>query len=116
MALGIKTESYGGGDMTWLGSRHGVDTATTITLDASAFTVDDDIVPSGYPVQKSSTPGLADPYDDEAGTLYGFVIGDHDISGGDTPVAVVWHGRINVANVPVAGFEAPTDPGLFDFT
>lgn len=112
MALGIRTESYGGGDDSWMGSRHGVDTAQTVTLDASAFTVTDDIVKSGYPVEFDATSGLAEPL--TTGTLYGFVIGDHYIGNGDTPVAVLERGRVIVDNLPVS-FTPPADPGLFVF-
>ena len=115
MALGIRTESFGGGDDSWMGSRHGVDTAQTVTLDASAFTVTDDIVKSGYPV--AIEDGLAVPYDPTpttGNTLYGFVIGDHDTTNGDTPAAVLERGRIKVAKLPVA-FTPPDDPGLFVF-
>lgn len=115
MALGITSKSYGGGDDSWMGSRHGVETAQTITLDASAFTIADDIVKSGYPVALDH--GLAVPYDPTPVTgndLYGFVIGDHDISDGDTPVAVLERGRIKTANLPVT-FTSPADPGLFVF-
>lgn len=115
MALGITSKSFGGGDDSWMGSRHGVETATTITLDASEFT--DTLVKSGTPIAKSATDGMADPYDPTpttGNTLYGFVIGDHDISDGDTPVAVMWHGRVIVDNLPVA-FTPPASAGLFDF-
>ena len=111
MALGITSKSFGGGDDSWMGSRHGVETATTITLDESAFT--DKLVKSGTPIVKSATDGLAEPYD-TGDVLYGFVIGDHDISDGDTPVAVMWHGRVIVDNLPVA-FTPPAAAGLFDF-
>lgn len=113
MALGIVTKHRGGGDDSWMGSRHGVAQAATGTLKASTFTVDNDIVKSGYPVAKNATSGMLEPYD-TGDTLYGFVIGDYDISNGDEPVAVLWHGRIITANLPVA-FTAPTGPTQFIF-
>ena len=113
MALGIVTKNLGGGDDSWMGSRHGVAQAATGTLDASAFTVTNNIVKSGYPVAKNATSGLLEPYG-TGDTLYGFVIGDYDISNGDEPVAVLWHGRIITDNLPVE-FTAPTDPTAFIF-
>ena len=115
MALGITSKSFGGGDDSWMGSRHGVETAQTITLDASAFTVTDDIVKSGCPVALDGD--LAVPYDPTpvtGNTLHGFVIGDHSVADGDTPVAVLERGRIKTANLPVT-FTPPADPGLFVF-
>ena len=38
MALGIVTKTTGGGDDSWMGSRHGVAQAATGTLKASTFT------------------------------------------------------------------------------
>jgi len=37
MQLGLRREHFGNGDLTWLASRRGVDTARTCTLDVSAF-------------------------------------------------------------------------------
>lgn len=113
MALGIKTETWGGGDHSWLGSRHGVETAQTITLEADAFTVDDGIVKSGTPIVRAAEGGMAGPYAG-TGTLLGFVLEDTDISGGDTPAAYLWHGRVKVDRLPV-DFTPPADAGLFAF-
>lgn len=110
MAFGIRSESISGGDDSWMGSRHGVDTAQTITLDASAFT--DPIVRSGQPVQRDADGVLAVPF--TTGPLAGFVIGDHDLSAGDAPVAYMWHGRVKVDRLPVE-FTAPADAPAFTF-
>lgn len=115
MALGIRTESYGGGDDSWMGSRHGIDTAQTVTLDASAFTVTENVVKSGYPIAIEA--GLAVPFDPTpttGNTLYGFVIGDHDITNGDTPAPALERGRVKVAKLPVT-FTPPDEAGLFVF-
>lgn len=107
MSLNIVSKKVGGGDDSWLGSRHGLDNAETGTLDASAFTGTE--VLSGTPVVKSGgklvPAGAAAPQ--------GFVIGDHSIANGDTAVAVLWHGRIKADNLPVENFTVPAEPGAF---
>lgn len=112
MPLGVTTTKYGGGDNRWLGSRHGVENAKTGTLKANSFTPK--IVKSGTPVQIGSD-GLYEPYTGPEGTLAGFVLGDHDVTAGNEPVPVLWHGRINVAHLPVEGFQVPENPGQFVF-
>lgn len=120
MGIGPITTARSGGDDSWMGSRHAVAEAHPGTLKATAFAsadgVTDGIVPSGYPVANDED-GFLVPYDDTPTTgneLYGFVIDDRDISRGDEPTAVMWHGRIKVANLPIA-FEVPTDRGAFVF-
>ena len=114
MAIGPFTTSRSGGDSSWMGSRHAVAEAHPGTLDAAAFASADGvtggIVPSGYPVSIDGDKLV--PYDSAGGALYGFSIDDRDISKGDEPTAVMWHGRIKVANLPVT-FEAPAEPGAF---
>lgn len=107
MSLNIISKKVGGGDDSWLGSRHGVVNAESGTLDATAFTGDD--VLSGTPVVKSgdklAPAGAAAPQ--------GFVIGDHSVKDGDAIVPVLWHGRIKADNLPVEGFVVPAEPGAF---
>lgn len=105
--LGITSVSYGGGDDRWMGSRHGVSNAKTGTLKASAFP--DKTVRSGTPVKRED--GFYVPAGTDAPT--GFVINDHDLTGGDTPAPVLWHGRILVGHLPVANFAIPAQPGAF---
>ncbi|WP_054953085.1 hypothetical protein [Flaviflexus massiliensis] len=109
MALGVTSETVAGGNLSWLGSRHGVANARTGTLKTSAFT--DKHVPSGTPVSVD-TDGLYVPYTD--GALTGFVINDSNVEGGDEPVAILDHGRIRVANLPVE-FTVPANAGAFIF-
>lgn len=87
MSLNIVSKTYGGGDDRWMGSRHGVVNAKTGTLSASAFT--GKVVKSGTPVIQNEQ-GLYTPAGAQAPT--GFVVGDHDITGGDTPVPVMGGG------------------------
>lgn len=103
MAIGPVTTARSGGDSSWMGSRHAVAEAHPGTLDASAFAsapgVTNGVVPSGYPVARDGD--LLVPYAEGDNALYGFSIDDRDISGGDEPTAVMWHGRIKVDNLPV---------------
>ena len=118
MAIGPFTTAHSGGNSSWLGSRHAVAEAHPGTLDATAFAsatgVTDGVVPSGYPIAR--VDGLCVPYDsagvDGSEVLYGFSLDDRDISKGDEPTAIIWHGRIKTANLPVT-FTAPTDAGAF---
>lgn len=109
MTIGVVTESVGGGDQSWLGSRHGVVNARTGTLKASAFT--DKFVPSGMPVAKDGDTYV--PYTG-TNTLIGFVLNDTTVAHGDAPVAILDHGRVIAANVP-GDFTAPADAGAFIF-
>lgn len=109
MSLSLTRESHGGGDNSWLGSRRGVATARTVTLDASAFT--GPVVKSGTPV--AITDGLAVPFT-TGGTLAGFIVGDQSVAGGDSTAPLLDHGRVIVAKLPVA-FTAPATAGQFVF-
>lgn len=111
----LKTETFGGGDQSWLGSAHGIANARTETLDISAFTAGthypNGYIPSGTPVAKIGT-GLV-PYvaDEEtttgAGVLAGFILTDQPVVGtNDFGVPLLDHGRVRVANLPTA-FVAP---------
>ncbi|RRJ85908.1 potassium transporter [Gulosibacter macacae] len=112
----LTTETFGAGDMTWLGSSHGIRNARTEILDVSAFTKTTHF-PNGF--IKSGTPvAIVDnrvvPYTvavgttTDAGVLAGFILTDQKVVGdADFGVPVLDHGRINVANVPYADFAAP---------
>lgn len=82
MSLNIVSKTYGGGDDRWMGSRHGVVNAKTGTLSASAFT--GKVVKSGTPVIQNAE-GFYTPAGTSAPT--GFVVGDHDVTAGNTPGA-----------------------------
>ncbi|UEJ84005.1 hypothetical protein Bra3105_06745 [Brachybacterium halotolerans subsp. kimchii] len=112
MSLSITTKKYGGGDDSWLGSRHAVDNAQTGTLDAAAFaSAADGLVKSGTPVKAQG--GKFVPAGADAPT--GFVLGDHSVKDGDDTAAIVWHGLIVVENLPVEGFTVPADKGAFTY-
>ena len=106
----MQTENYGSGDITWLGSTHGINNARTEMLDVSAFTAGthypDGYIVSGTPVAKVG--GALVPYDATEGTvtgagiLAGFVLFDQKVVGTtDFAVPLIDHGRVKVANVPV---------------
>jgi len=111
----MTTESFGSGNMTWLGSEHGIHNARTETIDISTFTANthypDGYIRSGTPVAKVG--GVLVPYDategtvTNAGILAGFVLTDQKVVGtADFPVPLVDHGRVIAANVP-GGFTKP---------
>ncbi len=112
----MQTETFGAGDMTWLGSTHGIRNARTEILDVSAFTkathYPDGYIKSGTPV--AIVNDLLVPYTVAAGTttgagiLAGFILTDQQVVGtNDFGVPVLDHGRINVDLVPYADFAAP---------
>ena len=108
----ITSKTYGGGDDSWLGSRHGVAQARTGTLDATKFTdAVDGVVKSGTPViadgDKLAPAGATAPV--------GFVVGDHSVKDGDAVVPVLWHGLIKTQNLPVDTFTVPAEPGPFTY-
>lgn len=105
----LKTESFGSGDMSWLGSSHGIRNARTVTIDPTAFAakVKNGVIPSGTPV--TITGGTATPY---AGTgkFSGFLLTDQPGSGGKIAAPVIDHGRVKVKSLP----ETFTPPAAAD--
>lgn len=111
----LKTETFGGGDQSWLGSAHGIANARTEVLDISAFTAGthypNGYIPSGLPVAKVA--GVLVPYDATEGTvtgagiLAGFVLTDQSVVGtADFGVPLFDHGRVITSKLPIA-FTAP---------
>lgn len=112
----LSSETFGGGDQSWLGSSHGIRNARTETIDISAFTAGthypNGYIPSGTPV--AIVAGLAVPYDvtaattTGAGVLAGFILTDQKVVGStDFAAPIIDHGRVNVAKVPFASFAKP---------
>lgn len=108
-------ETFGAGDQSWLGSSHALANCRTETVDISAFTkathFPNGFIPSGTPVAKVG--GVLVPYDAteatvaDAGVLAGFIFTDQATDGvANLPVPLFDHGRVKVANLPVA-FVAP---------
>jgi hypothetical protein len=109
------------GDMSWLGSGHGIRNARTEILDISTFTAathyPNGYIPSGMPVAKVG--GVLVPYDATeatvtgAGVLAGFILTDTPLfvapgatATEDTNVPLIDHGRVKVAKLPIT-FVAP---------
>lgn len=111
----LKIENVGGGDMSWLGSDHGIANGRTEIVDISAFTAGthypNGYLPSGTPVAKVG--GVLVPYDATEGTttgagvLAGFILTDQAVVGtADFAAPLIDHGRVKVAKLPVS-FTAP---------
>lgn len=111
----LASETFGGGDLSWLGSAHGIANARTEVLDISTFTdsthYPDGYIPSGTAVAKVG--GVLVPYTvaegttTGAGVLAGFILTDQAVVGtADFGVPVIDHGRVITANVP-GTFTAP---------
>lgn len=108
----LRSESFGGGDQSWLGSAHGIGDCRTETIDVSAFTqathYPDGYIPSGFPVSKVG--GVLVPYNSatNAASFAGHIFTDQAVVGtADLPAPLLDHGRVKTARVPLAGFAAP---------
>lgn len=112
----LAIETYGAGDLSWLGSAHGIANARTELLDISTFTegthYPDGYIPSGTPV--SLVGGVLVPYVATEGTttgdgvLAGFILTDQSVVGDDDfAVPLIDHGRVRVSRLPIS-FTAPT--------
>lgn len=114
----LKTETLGSGDLSWLGSAHGIRNARTVTLNLSAFTAGthypNGYIPSGTPL--AVVGGLAVPYTSAeatttgAGVLAGHLLTDQRVVGsGNFSAPLLDHGRVKAAKVP-QGTDAFTVP------
>jgi len=114
----MKTESFGAGDQSWLGSSHGIHECRTETVNVSAFTAGthypNGYIPSGTPVAKVS--GLLVPYTSAeatttgAGVLAGHLFTDQPVVGtANFAAPLLDHGRVKSAKVPT-GSDAFTAP------
>lgn len=112
----LKSETFGAGDLSWLGSDHGIANGRTEKLDISTFTAGthypDGYIKSGTPV--SLVGGVLVPYVATEGTttgngvLAGFVLTDQSTDGvEDIAVPLIDHGRVRVSKLPIT-FVAPT--------
>lgn len=101
---GLKVETYGSGDQSWLASTHGMRNAETVTLKLSGFTkgthFPNGFIPSGTPVNVADL-GAVVPFSDAAESQLGFVLFDVPTDGAtDTAAAVVVHGIVHIERVP----------------
>lgn len=107
MDLSIKRESWGAGDQTWIGSRHGTNNAQTVTLDVASFSDFGDTIPSGVPLKRLES-GHHAPVSDAGDTLAGFLFTDQPNTGTVQVAPMLWHGLIRVANLPEGAFDVST--------
>lgn len=117
--LSPSTESFGAGDQSWLGSRHGTEVAKSVTFAPAAWSAKtaDGRVKSGEPFAIKS--GLAVPYDstksDGTEVLAGFLLTDQSVvsARGNVTAPAVWHGRIILSKLPSTVTAAASTSGLF---
>lgn len=114
----LRTETFGAGDQSWLGSLHGIGNCRTVTPDLTAFTANthypDGYLKSGIPlaIVTTNSQKRAVPYvsggTGGTGVLAGFLLNDEPVVGSQVqPTAMLDHGRIRTSRLPVA-FTAPT--------
>lgn len=113
----LKTETFGGGDFSWLLTAPPIHDNRTEVLDISAWSKSthypNGYIPSGTPAAKGSN-GLV-PFNPDnavttgAGVLAGFIFGDQRVvnDSEDFGVALRDGGRIRVSKLPTV-FTAPT--------
>lgn len=113
MNLNPNVEGFGQDDQSWLASAHGTDNARTITLDTSAFTAGthypNGYFPSGLPLGKITATGKYGPYNnassDGTEVLAGFLftaVAAPSVNTVDPQGAMIWHGAVIEAKLPVA--------------
>lgn len=108
MNLGIRKQTYGNEDQSWLGSKEGTDDASSCTLDAAACIAITELaagtVPSGIPLKRAGSGRYAPAIAAETADL--FLLTTVDLTAGgtqaaaNTPAAGMWHGKIIVAKIP----------------
>lgn len=124
--IGLRKTSYLTGDLTWLGSKFGVDEARTVTVDVSAFRSASKItagsyIKSGEPVKSASVDGSTKyvPYGG-SGTLAGFLLTDVPVDPRladtvDATAALLDHGRVILSKLPSTVASNATTSGQFIF-
>lgn len=112
----FRTETFGTGDMKWLGSAHGMRNARSGQIDVSTFTKSthypDNYFRSGTPVNVADE-GVVKPWTAAAGETLGFILTDQVTDGvTDFSAPIFRHGIVNIDYVPVT-FTVPTT-GVFN--
>ncbi|TWS20783.1 potassium transporter [Tsukamurella asaccharolytica] len=123
MDLTPRTETFGAGNLSWLGSKHGVDAARTVTISRSALTeathYPKGYLPSGTPL--ALVDGKAVPFNavGTGGTevLAGFLLTDQQVAkgGGDIVAPLLDHGRVILSKLPAPVTASATTSGQFIF-
>lgn len=129
MNLTIKSQTFAvPEDHTWMGSKHGTDIADPITLDSSLFLVGTfpaGLVKSGTVLAKITATGKYAPYKSDASggqeLPIGVLMTTVDLTGGifgqavsDSPAALLWHGELIAAKMPMGTGASSTTPGALD--
>lgn len=105
----LRTETFGSGDQTWLGSTHGIRNARTAVIDISAFTAathyPDGYLRSGTEVNAADETAIK-PYTGAAGEKLGYLLTDQRVVGNqDFGAPILRHGIINIPKLPIAHVE-----------
>ncbi|HLT11821.1 MAG TPA: hypothetical protein VK028_13630 [Micromonosporaceae bacterium] len=116
-----RVETFGAGDQSWLGSKHGTDAARTVTINVTAASakITDGHIKSGEPL--AIVDGLAVPYNsggsDGSEVLAGFLLTDQTVTAGAGNVVapLVDHGRIILSKLPSTVAADATTSGQFIF-
>lgn len=116
-----RSESFGGTDQRWIGSREGFDTARTVTLDYAAWEskVSNGRLQGGEPIAQRSDNDKWVPYasggSNGTNKLVGFLRNDHPVvtGAGDIVAAMLDRGRIIVKYLPSTVSVTATQTGFF---
>ncbi|MBP2333297.1 hypothetical protein [Corynebacterium freneyi] len=114
MAFSFTREDIPADNLTWLGSKHAVGDARTITLDGTKFTAlaDKGIIPSGIALTEGAG-GLFAPATD-ATKVDGFLLTQQKLKAGNIVAPMLDHGRIIAAKAPEQSVDVKTiDNPLF---
>lgn len=114
MDTAVRTEVIGAGDQSWLGSAHGTNMCTTITISKASLTLathyPDGYLKSGEPLGKITASGKYGPYDNAAvdgrEVLVGHLFTAQHVGTGDIVAPLFDHGRVIEAKLPRA-VDAP---------
>ena len=123
MDLALSTETFGAGNQSWLGSKHGTDACRTGTIDREALTKEthfpDGRLKSGFPLAKVGDVYV--PYAsggaNGTGTIAGFLFTDQSVrdGGGDIVAPILDHGRVILSKLPAPVAANATTTGQFVF-
>ena len=116
-----RSETFGGTDQRWLGSREGMDQCRTVTLDDAAWAakVENGRLRGGEAIAQRSDNNKWVPYASGGatgtGTLVGFLRNDVPFreGEGDNVVPMLDHGRIIINYLPSAVAVNATQTGQF---
>lgn len=122
MDLTVRTETFGAGNLSWLGSKRGTNEARTVTIKRSALTKNthypDGTLKSGFALAKITDSGKEKyvPYDSTASDgkeiLAGFLFTDQrlrDDSTSDIVGPLLDSGRIKLAKLPATSPTVAAD-------